>query len=422
MLEKSVGFRFFLRKPSPFRKGPWLLNMLITVDGIPKELSLKRTWEIKRWDADKQRAAGIKEDAKALNVYIDLMLAKAQAARTNMIEKEQRITAQGIKDILRGAAKRRQMFKLVFEDHNKEMAALVEKGKYSSDTLERFTTAKNFFFSFLNAKYKLKDINIHSLNFQTVKGFYLWLRTIRNCNHNTSIKYISNVKKIVLLCVKHGWLQNDPWALFEMKLDEVDTVFLSEEQLEVIIHKPLPSERLSIVRDVFVFSCLTGLAYADISRLKLSELSIGIDGKIWIQKRRKKSTVIFKVPLLAWTLDIIEKYKCHPRCVKTGLALPVLSNSKYNDYLKEIAAICGIDIELTTQVARNTFAITVALLNGISLIALRDMLGHKRVSQTEHYARVLPIMISNEMKTLEQKLENTFLKPKINGDQTKLDQ
>jgi site-specific recombinase XerD len=278
--------------------------------------------------------------------------------------------------------------------------------------LERFTTAKNFFFDYLEAVRKLKDINIHSLNLEIVKGFYLWLRTTRNCSHNTATKYITNVKKIVLLCVKHGWLQNDPWALFDMTLDDVDTVFLSKEQLETLIHKPLPSERLSVVRDVFVFSCLTGLAYADISRLKLSELSIGIDGKIWIQKKRKKSTVTFKVPLLAWTLDIIEKYKSHPRCIESGLALPVLSNSKYNDYLKEIAAICGLNVELTTHVARHTFATTVALLNGISLIALRDMLGHKRLSQTEHYAKVLPIMISTEMEVLEQKLEAGILKSK----------
>ncbi|OQP49518.1 hypothetical protein A4D02_28400 [Niastella koreensis] len=413
MLEKSVGFLFLLRKPSPFRKGPWLLNLRITVDGIAKELSLKRRWEIGRWDSNKQRAAGTKEDARALNVYIDLILAKAQGARANMIEKEQHITAQGIKDVLSGATERRRMFKLVFEDHNKEMAALVDKKEYSPATLERFTTAKNFFFEFLEIQHKLKDINIHSLNLEIVKGFYLWLRTTRNCNHNSATKYITNVKKIVLLCVKHGWLKSDPWALFDMSLDEVDTVFLTKAQLETLIHKPIENERLSIVRDVFVFSCLTGLAYADISNLKLTELSIGIDGKIWIQKKRKKSKVPFKVPLLARTLEIIEKYKSHPRCIKFGSVLPVLSNSTYNEYLKEIAALCGIDIGLTTHVARHTFATTVTLLNGISLIALRDMLGHKRISQTEHYAKVLPIMISNEMEVLEQKLERGIVKSKI---------
>lgn len=232
---ESVGFLFFLRKPSPFRKGPWLLNLRITVDGIAKELSLKRSWEVSRWDFKKQRASGTKEDAKALNVYIDLILAKAQAARTNMIEKEQHITAQGIKDVLSDAAQRRRMFKLVFDDHNKEMAALVEKEEYSAATLERFTTAKNFFFDYLETERKLKDINIHSINLEIVKGFYLWLRTTRNCSHNTATKYITNVKKIVLLCVKHGWLQNDPWAL--LKANNAAELFL----LQAIIVNYFPT-------------------------------------------------------------------------------------------------------------------------------------------------------------------------------------
>jgi integrase len=412
MLEKSLGLLFFLRKPSPFRQGPRLIFLRITVDGVPKELSLKRRWETTRWDSRKGRANGTKEDARALNIYLDLILAKAHECRAKMIEKNLPITSTAIKDMLSGAAERKRMFSLVFEDHNKEMEVLVGKGEYSDGTLERFTTAKNFFFDFIKQQYQVADINIHSLNLETVKGFYLWLRTTRNCSHNTSIKYITNVKKIVLLCKKHGWLQNDPWALFEMKQDEVDTLFLTKEELTVLISKELPSERLIIIRDLFVFCCLTGLAYRDVKNLKLDQLTVGIDGKLWIQKRRHKSTTAFKVPLLQWTLDIIERYKSHPKCVATGAVLPVPSNSKYNDYLKEIAAICGINKELTTHVARHTFATTVTLLNGISLIALRDMLGHKKISQTEHYAKVLPIKISMEMEELEKKLQDEYFKQK----------
>lgn len=250
-----------------------------------------------------------------------------------------------------------------------------------------------------------------------VKAFYLWLRTTRCCSHNTSIKYITNVKKIVLLSVKHGWLQSDPWALFDMSLDIVDTKYLTKEELEGLLTKELPNERLAVVRDVFVFSCLTGLAYKDLSNLKLSQLTVGIDGKLWIEKKRQKSTTPFKVPLLHWTLDIVEKYKNHPRCLKNGTVVPVLSNSKYNDYLKEIAAVCGINKALTTHVARHTFATTVALLHGISLVALRDMLGHKKISQTEHYAKVLPIKISMEMEQLEQKLEKGIFRNRSDKDE-----
>lgn len=408
MLEKSLGLLFFLRKPRPHRKGPKLVFLRITVDGVPKELSLKRTWEQNRWNSKAGRANGTKEDAKSLNLYLDLILAKAHDARTKLIEKNLPITSVAIKEILTGVAQRKRMFLKIFEDHNNEMQALVEKKEYSPATHERFTTAKNFVTDFLQYKYGIKDINIHSLDLEFVKAFYLWLRTVRNCNHNTSIKYITNVKKIVLLCVAHGWLQNDPWALFDMTLDDVDTVYLTKEELESIIQKRLESERLSVVRDVYIFCCLTGLAYADVENLKRDELTIGIDGKLWIDRKRQKSNTPFKVPLLQWTLDIIDTYKDHAKCIKTGKLLPVLSNSKYNDYLKEIAALCGINKDLTTHTARHTFATTVTLLNGISLEVLKEMLGHSTIKQTEHYAKVLPIKVSVAMEELAEKLSKTI--------------
>jgi integrase len=214
------------------------------------------------------------------------------------------------------------------------------------------------------------------------------------------------------LCVAHGWLQNDPWALFDMKLDDVDTIYLTKEELESIFHKTFSTERLSVVRDVFIFCCLTGLAYADVEKLKRDQLTIGIDGKLWVDRKRKKSNKPFKVPLLEWTLDILNRYATHPKCLKSGKLLPVLSNSKYNDYLKEIAALCNINKDLTTHVARHTFATTVTLLNGIPLEILKEMLGHTSIKQTEHYAKVLPIKVSIAMDELQKKLETSIFKTK----------
>ncbi len=193
-----------------------------------------------------------------------------------------------------------------------------------------------------------------------------------------------------------------------MTLDDVDTVYLTKEELESIIQKSFESDRLSVVRDVFIFCCLTGLAYVDVEKLKRDQLTVGIDGKLWIDRKRQKSSTPFKVPLLQWTLDIIKRYKDHPKCVQTGKLLSVLSNSKYNDYLKEIAALCGINKDLTTHTARHTFATTVALLHGIPLEVLKEMLGHSSIKQTEHYAKVLPIKVSIAMEELEEKLSKSI--------------
>lgn len=190
-----------------------------------------------------------------------------------------------------------------------------------------------------------------------------------------------------------------------MGLQEVDTVFLTTEELEAIAKKDIQNERLSLVRDIYIFCCLTSLAYIDVKQLKRSEVTIGIDGKLWIDKRRQKSKVPTKVPLLPITKQILEKYKDHPYCIEKDLLLPVLSNARYNEYLKEIAAICGINKNLTSHTARHTFGTTVTLSNGVPLESVKQMMGHKKITQTEHYAKILPVKVSEDMKQLEKKLK-----------------
>jgi len=205
MLAKSLGLLFFLKKPSPYRKGPLLIFLRITVDGIPRELSLKRTWEKSRWISKPGRAGGTKEDAKALNAYLDIIRSKANEARTKLIEKNEPITAQGIKDVLSGSAQRKRMFLKIFEAYNNNMKVLIGTD-YSKDSWEKYDRVYNFTKEFLELKCGLSDINILSLNMELIKEYYNWYRTVQKCSHNTSIKYISMFKTIILQCVDNGWL------------------------------------------------------------------------------------------------------------------------------------------------------------------------------------------------------------------------
>lgn len=410
MLEKSLGLLFFLKKPSPYRKGPWLVFIRVTVNGIPKELSLKRSWDKNRWLSNPGRASGVKEDAKTLNVYLDLIKSKAHERRSQLIEKNEQITAQSIKDFLSGAAQRKKMFMSIFAAHNANVKALIGKG-YSKETHEKYERIYNFTKDFLATQYQVEDINIYSLNMEFVNALYMWFRTVRGCSHNTTVKYISLLKTIIIQCINNGWLTQDPFANFDMSLNEVDAVFLTKEELELIANKEIENERLCTIKDIFIFCCLTSLAYIDVKQLKRSEVMIGIDGKLWIDKKRQKSKVPTRIPLLPLTKQILEKYNEDPRCVKDDMLLPVCSNSKYNEYLKEIAAICGISKNLTTHTARHTFGTTVTLSNGVPLESVKQMMGHKRIEQTEHYAKVLPTKVSADMGKLEDRLtKENFLK------------
>ena len=184
----------------------------------------------------------------------------------------------------------------------------------------------------------------------------------------------------------------------------MDRSFLTEAELQDMAAKQFPTERLNYVRDIFLFSCFTGLAYADVKKLKRSEIRIGVDGEKWIFTKRQKTDTPSRIPLLPMAQEITNRYQDYPPCVNADKLLPVLSNQKMNAYLKEIAGTCGINKNLTFHIARHTFATTVTLSNGVPLETVSKMLGHKSLKQTQHYAKILDKKISEDMMVLRNKL------------------
>jgi integrase len=201
----------------------------------------------------------------------------------------------------------------------------------------------------------------------------------------------------------------DPFIAFKMTRKEVEKPFLTERELEVIASKDFPSDRLRNVRDLFLFSCYTGLAYADVKKLRKDEVAIGVDGEQWIMTHRQKTDTPSRVPLLAETLSIIERYRQHPMTIASGTIFPILTNQKMNAYLKEIADVCGILKNLTFHTARHTFATTVTLSNGVPIETVAKMLGHKNLRQTQHYAKVLDMKVGNDMQALREILKRRSL-------------
>jgi site-specific recombinase XerD len=242
-----------------------------------------------------------------------------------------------------------------------------------------------------------------------INDLELWLKTERKCGQNATMKYISILKMIVIFCVNNIWLDKDPFAKFKMSKEEVIPEFLTKEEIQAISSKEIKIERLRQVRDVFLFCCFTGLAYVDIKKLNASEVSVGVDNELWIFTRRGKTNIPSRIPLLPISQRILEAYKDHPQCINNRKLLPVLSNQKYNSYLKELADICGISKNLTTHTARHTFATTITLSNGVPIESVSKMLGHKRLQTTQHYARVLDIKVSEDMQALRNKLHTSSI-------------
>jgi len=282
------------------------------------------------------------------------------------------------------------------------MKALVNK-EFSPLTFERYETSFRHTQEFMKWKYKIDDINVKDLSYAFIADYEFWLKSIRNCDHNTSMKYLSNFKKIVHICLKNGWLHKDPFIGFKLVKREIERPFLTEVELKRIIDKPFVMPRLSQVRDIFIFCCYTGLAYADVEKLKGEEITIGIDGEKWISTKRQKTDSSTKVPLLPPALEILNRYKGNPQCLQAERLLPVLSNQKMNTYLKEIADVCEISKNMTFHTARHTFATTVTLTNGVPIETVSKMLGHKNMKTTQHYAKILDKKVSDDMNVLRLK-------------------
>ena len=304
-----------------------------------------------------------------------------------------------------------RMLMEIFQQHNDQMASLIKVGKdFAPGTLERYSSCRDHIRSFIEWKFGMADIDIKRLNFEFASELEFWLKTERSCAHNTTMKYISNLKKIVNACIRKGWLTKDPFTGFKMTKQEIEREALTEQDLQKINAKTFPTYQLNFVKDIFLFSCYTALAYADVKKLRRTEIAPGIDGNYWIFTNRQKTDTQSRIPLLPAAQTIVEKYKDYPTCSNSGHVLPVLSNQKMNAYLKEIADVCGITKNLTFHIARHTFATTVTLSNGVPIESVSKMLGHRNLKTTQHYAKVLDRKVSDDMYVLKEKLISKQLK------------
>jgi site-specific recombinase XerD len=394
---------FFLKKPKNYTFGNMPIYMRITVEGQSKEMTTSRHCDPKIWDQKAGKAYGKSEYLKELNNHLSTLQVKVYEARLLLIERNKPVSAEVIKNMLIGKVEKSKMILEIFKYHNDQMASLLNS-EYAPGTLERYKTSLEHTRSFIKWKYGVEDFEINQLNFEFASEYEFWLKTVRKCNHNTTIKYISNLKKIVNGCIRRGWLTRDPFLGFKMSKREVEIIPLSREEVKAIDEKIFPCGRLGQVRDIFLFCCFTGFAHADIKKLKRSEIVIGVDGEKWIFTNRQKTETSSRIPLLPQSISIMEKYNNHVQCLNEDRLLPVLSNQKMNAYLKEIADVCNINKNLTFHIARHTFATTVTLSNGVPIETVSKMLGHKNLRTTQHYAKILDTKVSNDMKQLKEKL------------------
>lgn len=404
-MESQFSVLFWLRTNKKTPDGLYAIYMRITIDGKRFEPATQRFIAKKHWLAKANLVDPKSPHGNEINEYLQILKHKAYRYQAEILMSGQELTVENFRFKWLGTSAKQRMILEIFEDHNQKVAQLVGKD-FAEGTLERYVTSLEHTRRFIEWKYKVKDYPISKLDFGFISEYEFWLKAVRNCSHNTTMKYLANFKKIVLLCVKNQWLTRDPFYGYKMKKREVIRDFLNDEELKNISIKQFSAERLERVRDLFLFSCYTGLAYADVLKLKQADIKSGIDGKQWIFTQRQKTDTLSRIPLLPIAIRLIGKYAIHKDVVGKEKLFPVMSNQKMNGYLKEIADLCGISKGLTFHIARHTFATTITLNNGVPIETVSKMLGHTNLKTTQHYAKLLDTKISQDMDKLMGKLHD----------------
>jgi site-specific recombinase XerD len=285
-----------------------------------------------------------------------------------------------------------------------------ELTKLAPGTAKNYGATEKYIGRFIKKEFKSDDVHLAQIDYSFVVKFENYLRTCpplresQQLNNNGIMKHLERLQKFTTLAFNHGWIKMNPFALYELKFDEFDCPFLEQFELDDLKALSIPNKSMCLVRDVFVFACYTGLCYIEVKNLKKKSIVVGIDGEQWIMVRRQKSKTPVKVPLDE-AQEILDRYADYPCAENNYSLLHVFSAQKINQYLKDIAKLCKIDKNLTFHVARHTFATTVTLSNDVPIETVSKLLGHKKLSTTQKYARVIEKKISKNTMQLKAKLK-----------------
>ncbi len=401
--QETFSILFMLKRSKPLKNGNLPIIVRVSVKGQVAEISIQRNIPASMWNQAKGCCKGRDHDSLALNNYIGSVHSKLMDIHSTLIRQGEIVTGKRIKDIYNNVGVDTSEPKglcEIYKEHNERCEALIGID-FAESTVKKFDSSLKSLRDFIWVKYRKKEFALKDLSVDFMRDFDFYLKTVRKCQHNSAIKHLKNLKKVVRQAVNSNLLDRNPFLGYTIIQEDVDREFLSDDELTRIIEKDFACERVRQVRDVFVFCCFTGMAYADVNELAQEHIFTDGQGALWIKKRRKKTKVQFNVPILPPAKTIIDRYSNAPECVAKGVLLPVISNQKMNVYLKEIADVCGIEKLLTTHVARHTCATTVMLAHNVRIENVAKILGHKNIKMTQHYAKVLDKSIMIDMAGVE---------------------
>ncbi|WP_286760624.1 site-specific integrase [Salegentibacter sp. UBA1130] len=383
------------------------LYVRISLDSRRVNISLKSKVPFDLWDSSTQSVKGNSKQAREANNLISETKTKIFQNYQDLRFQNKKVTADLLKSNFLGEGPRDKTLLDILEYHKEKIEKTLTKG-----TIRNFAVTEKYVLKFLNEELKTTTIYLNELNYKFINDFANFLFNywpkghVNAMSHNTVMKHLQRLRKIVTLAFHLEWVEKDPFIRWKPTFQKKERDFLNLSELKQIEDFNFYNDRLDRVRDLFVFSCYTGISFTDMNDLTKDNVRNGLDGQKWLFTSRNKTKAKVKIPLLDKALEILEKYNEHPMTEISQSLLPVITNVKVNLYLKEVADLCDIKKNLTFHMARHTFATTVTLSNGVPIETVSKLLGHTKIATTQIYARVLEDKLSQDMSELSRKLRN----------------
>ena len=396
----KLSILFLLRRNRTNEKGVCAIECRITLDKQRKPFSTGIFINPEYWNASKQKAHPPNKGNSQVNTQLSLIKQEINQAFLYLQVQEKEFSVDDIYSQFKGEnVKLDKSIKQMFHLHISKQEKLIGIST-TKVSVAKFYQTQTHVLSFIKKKYNRSDYLLKDMSMAFITEFEFYLKTEKRFMQNTIYKTLQRFRQIVKLSVALDYLPKDPFLLYRGKKPKKEIVFLSKDELRNLEQHQFASERLQQVADMFIFCCYTGLAYTEMATLKESNIQTGFDENKWLYIRRQKTKKSYEVPLLTKASDILDKYRTEDQL------LPLVSNQRFNSYLKEIAEIIGIDKILTHHIARKTFASTILLFNNVPMEIVSELLGHSEIGITQqHYAKVVNKKVSEQMSRLNEKLK-----------------
>jgi site-specific recombinase XerD len=399
MKRSTFKVLFFLKRDKQKSNGLIPLFCRITVDGQESRFGMKCDVNPKYWDVKTGKATGRTADASQINSLVATTHAAIYRIYREVQERDNYVTAEKIKNIFLGIEQKQQTLLELFDEHNREQALQIGLN-VSKPTYAWYCTARKHIAHFLLYKYNLTDIAVKEIKRQFIIDFETFLIVHHHYSQNSVVTILKKFRHIIELALNREWIYKNPFSEYKLRWQKTDRGYLTQSEIESLIHCECEDSRLEQTRDVFIFCCFTGLAYTDIKHLTYGHIQSSVDGNLWLRGKRKKTDIEYNIPLLNIPKTILEKYRGF---AENDLVLPVGCLPIYNRHLKELAKLCNINKTITSHLARHTFA-TLTLTKGVSIESVSKMLGHTNIQTTQIYAKITAKKISNEMNAFAEKI------------------